>query len=103
MPAFVYAASKTEAERQAWQWVAENKPSFVFNTVLPNVNVRPYPMLNLFHVSNICAPCQFGKILMPEIPGSSTNAVRNLLAGDASRLRWFPPRKLFESHLFGLF
>jgi hypothetical protein len=53
MPAFVYAASKTEAERQAWQWVTEYKPSYVFiNTVLPNVNVEHYPMLDLFQVSN---------------------------------------------------
>lgn len=27
----VYAASKTEAERQVWDWVKENKPSFVVN------------------------------------------------------------------------
>ena len=57
---------------------------------------KHYLMLNIFLVSNICAPFQFGKILIPEIPGSSTKAVRNLLTGDASRLRWFPPRKLFE-------
>lgn len=34
-----YAASKTEAERQAWAWVRENKPGFAFNTVLPNWTV----------------------------------------------------------------
>jgi hypothetical protein len=34
-----YAASKTEQERTAWNWVEENKPQFSFNAVLPNVNV----------------------------------------------------------------
>ncbi|KAI9767825.1 MAG: hypothetical protein M1839_004339 [Geoglossum umbratile] len=31
----VYAASKVQAEREAWQFVEKNKPAFVFNTVLP--------------------------------------------------------------------
>jgi nucleoside-diphosphate-sugar epimerase len=38
-PYIVYAASKTEGERSAWNWVAENKPSLEFNVVIPNVNV----------------------------------------------------------------
>ncbi|KAH8695618.1 cinnamoyl-CoA reductase [Talaromyces proteolyticus] len=58
----VYAASKTEGERQAWKWIQTNKPSFVFNSVLPNFNI--------------------GKILHPNIKGSSSDWVRNLLAGD---------------------
>lgn len=36
----VYSASKTTAERSAWKWASENEPGFVFNTVLPNCNVR---------------------------------------------------------------
>ncbi|KAJ5321955.1 cinnamoyl-CoA reductase [Penicillium brevicompactum] len=32
----VYAASKTEAERQAFKWVEENQPRFRFNTVVPD-------------------------------------------------------------------
>jgi nucleoside-diphosphate-sugar epimerase len=36
----VYGASKTEGERAAWKWVQENKSGFVFNSVLPNFNVR---------------------------------------------------------------
>jgi nucleoside-diphosphate-sugar epimerase len=32
----VYAASKVACERAAWAFVREQKPSFVFNTVLPN-------------------------------------------------------------------
>jgi nucleoside-diphosphate-sugar epimerase len=38
-PYIVYAAAKTEAERQAWNWVAKNKPDFGFNVVVPNINV----------------------------------------------------------------
>lgn len=34
-----YAASKTEQEHTAWKWMEENKPPFVLNTILPNVNV----------------------------------------------------------------
>ncbi|KAI0388914.1 aldehyde reductase [Xylariaceae sp. FL0594] len=34
----VYAASKTLSEREAWKFVRENKPGFVFNAVLPNIN-----------------------------------------------------------------
>ena len=40
LPYYVYAASKTEAEREAWRWVEEKKPNFVLNTVLPDVNVN---------------------------------------------------------------
>lgn len=32
----VYAASKVACERAAWKFMKEQKPSFVFNTVLPN-------------------------------------------------------------------
>lgn len=32
----VYAASKVACERAAWMFMLEQKPSFVFNTVLPN-------------------------------------------------------------------
>lgn len=39
----VYAASKTEAERQAHKWIEQHKPQFQFNTVLPCFIVRfPY-------------------------------------------------------------
>lgn len=49
-----YAASKTEGERAAWNWVEENKPGFVLNTVLPNCNVGKYSWLSrrLFAFSN---------------------------------------------------
>ncbi|KAJ9365721.1 cinnamoyl-CoA reductase [Paecilomyces variotii] len=35
MSASIYAASKTEAERQAVKWVQDHEPSFVLNMVLP--------------------------------------------------------------------
>ncbi|KAI0110933.1 aldehyde reductase [Nemania sp. FL0031] len=34
----VYAASKTLAEKAAWKFMRERKPSFTLNTVLPNIN-----------------------------------------------------------------
>lgn len=34
---YFYAASKTESHHQARQWMKEEKPSFIFNTDLPNV------------------------------------------------------------------
>ncbi|OQE17696.1 hypothetical protein PENFLA_c023G04025 [Penicillium flavigenum] len=37
-PVLVYSASKTEAERKAWEWVRLNKPSCGFNSVLPSMN-----------------------------------------------------------------
>lgn len=35
----VYAASKTEGEQALWQFVKEEKPHFVVNAILPNVNM----------------------------------------------------------------
>jgi hypothetical protein len=35
----IYAASKTEGERQAVKWVEDHRPSFVFNRVLPDWTV----------------------------------------------------------------
>lgn len=32
----VYAASKVETERACWKWVAEQKPGFVFSTIVPS-------------------------------------------------------------------
>lgn len=34
----VYGASKTQGEQEAWKFVKENKPSFTFNSVAPNMN-----------------------------------------------------------------
>ncbi|KAE8386159.1 NAD dependent epimerase/dehydratase [Aspergillus alliaceus] len=67
----VYAASKTEGERQAWKWVDEHKPSFVFNSVLPNFTT--------------------GRVLHPLIKGSSMGCIRALFKGDQSMFsRFFP-------------
>lgn len=38
-PIEVYAAAKTEGERFAHKWVKENNPPFIFNAVLPDLNV----------------------------------------------------------------
>ncbi|KAJ5362116.1 hypothetical protein N7541_002960 [Penicillium brevicompactum] len=66
----VYAASKTEGERQSWKWIKDHRPQFEFNTVLPCFVV--------------------GKILHPEIPGSTMGSVRKLLQGDDTAFSRFP-------------
>ncbi|GES57883.1 NAD dependent epimerase/dehydratase [Aspergillus terreus] len=66
----VYAASKTEGERQSWKWVQEHRHSFVFNTVLPSFSV--------------------GRILHPEIFGSTMGWTRKLLEGDPAAFSKFP-------------
>jgi nucleoside-diphosphate-sugar epimerase len=35
----VYSASKTQGEQAAWKFMREEKPGFVFNSVLPNANM----------------------------------------------------------------
>ncbi|PYI04656.1 cinnamoyl-CoA reductase [Aspergillus sclerotiicarbonarius CBS 121057] len=65
----VYAASKTEGERQAWNWIRENRPQFRFNSILPCFNV--------------------GTILHTEIPGSTMGWTRKLLTGDPSAFSKF--------------
>ena len=39
-PLMVYAASKTKGEQAAWNFVTEQRPDFILNTVLPNMSVR---------------------------------------------------------------
>lgn len=39
MGMMVYGASKTKAEEAVWKFVKDNKPHFVVNTVLPNLNM----------------------------------------------------------------
>ncbi|KAJ5778688.1 hypothetical protein N7520_001934 [Penicillium odoratum] len=58
----IYATSKIEAEKEAWKWMESQERTFEFNTVLPCVTV--------------------GKILHPEISGSSMGFLRKLLVGD---------------------
>ncbi|KAH7076218.1 NAD-P-binding protein [Paraphoma chrysanthemicola] len=36
---YVYGASKTQTERAIQKWIAENKPNFVYNAVLPALNI----------------------------------------------------------------
>ncbi|KAH8753268.1 NAD dependent epimerase/dehydratase family protein [Diaporthe sp. PMI_573] len=37
----ILAAAKTVAEQGAFEWVREHKPHFIFNTVVPSVNLGP--------------------------------------------------------------
>ncbi|KAJ5900145.1 NAD(P)-binding protein [Penicillium taxi] len=71
-PHIVYSAMKMETERMAWKWYQANRPGFVFNTVLPPIN--------------------FGRILSPEIPGSTQAFVKGLLVGEGGIMSLFPPQ-----------
>ncbi|KAK1974670.1 NAD dependent epimerase/dehydratase [Colletotrichum cereale] len=74
--AFVYAASKAEGERAAWKWVEENKPGYVFNTILPNFTT--------------------GEILHPQIHGSTMGFASGLLKGEAAGLQVFMPQRFVD-------
>uniref|UniRef100_A0A093Y6C6 Aldehyde reductase 2 n=1 Tax=Talaromyces marneffei PM1 TaxID=1077442 RepID=A0A093Y6C6_TALMA len=71
-PFIIYSASKTEGERAAWNWVKENKPGFTFNAVLPNLVL--------------------GKVVHPNIKGSTMKWVAALLEGNADVLSMLPPQ-----------
>ncbi|KAJ9602511.1 hypothetical protein H2200_013054 [Cladophialophora chaetospira] len=72
LPYTIYAASKTEAERALWRWTEEHRPSFAVNSVVPSMNT--------------------GRILHPEINGSTMKFVRALLKGDKSPIERTPPQ-----------
>lgn len=60
----IFAASKTKAEKKAFEWVEENKPHFTFNAVLPDT--------------------VFGNILSPKDQGipSTAGLVQSLFGGE---------------------
>ncbi|EMF11571.1 NAD(P)-binding protein [Sphaerulina musiva SO2202] len=60
----VYAASKAEGEKAMWQFVKEQKPSFIANAILPNFNM--------------------GKILPGGSPGATGGAIPDLYNGKLS-------------------
>lgn len=93
-PFTVYAASKTEGERAAWKWIKEEKRGFTLNTVLPNMNVRLSLSVHCIGRPKLTdISMQYGRILSPEIPGSTMGWTRDLLLGDDKVLKMFPPRK----------
>lgn len=90
-PMIIYSASKAESERQAWKWVEEKNPSFVFNSVLPCFNVSLF--LHFFLINIFANRCiQVGRSVHPENPGSTMGFVRQLLKGDATAFM-LPERK----------
>ena len=68
----VYAASKTEAEQKIWEFVRNEQPGFVLNTVLPDTN--------------------FGQIFSPEQPASTGGMVRDAFHGNVTALQNLPPQ-----------
>ncbi|KAG0650010.1 NAD-dependent epimerase deHydratase terH [Hyphodiscus hymeniophilus] len=69
----VYGASKTEGEKAVWEFVKEQKPGFVVNTILPNAN--------------------FGEILVEDQVLSTTAGwIKSLYAGKIDDVRGIPPQ-----------
>ncbi|CDM27381.1 hypothetical protein DTO013E5_8495 [Penicillium roqueforti] len=66
----IYRACKIEGERQAWKWVEKNQPHFELNSVLPWLTL--------------------GKILHPNIGGSTMGYVSGLLRGDTTPFKFLP-------------
>ncbi|CAG9954256.1 unnamed protein product [Clonostachys rosea f. rosea IK726] len=67
----IYAASKALSEMKAFEWVRDNKPSFVFNSIIPN-----------FNMGAPVAPDKLGF-------GSNTAILAALLRGQSSLLALF--------------
>ena len=67
----VYAASKTQAEQAIWKFVKEQNPSFVLNTVLPNIN--------------------FGEVFSDKQPAQTAACVRELYSGKTDTVKQLPP------------
>ena len=68
----VYAASKAQAERAMWDFVKEQKPQFVFNTILPDAN--------------------YGPLLNENIPASTAGFLRAAFKGDLRPLQIIAPQ-----------
>lgn len=68
----VYGSSKTEGEKALWKFMEEQKPAFVANAILPNVN--------------------FGTILAKAQPTSSGMWIKILYDGNTDYLEEIPPR-----------
>ncbi|KAJ5388985.1 3-beta hydroxysteroid dehydrogenase/isomerase [Penicillium cataractarum] len=65
-----YRECKAQGEFQAWKWVEKNRPGFEFNTVLPWFTL--------------------GKVLHPEIGGSTMGYVTRLLQGNTQPFKFLP-------------
>ncbi len=72
----VYAASKTEAEQRMWEFIKEEKPGFVLNSILPNFN--------------------FGQIFSAQQPASSGGLVRKAYYGDITALKSLPSQWMVD-------
>ncbi|KAJ5159371.1 NAD dependent epimerase/dehydratase [Penicillium canariense] len=86
----VHGACKVQAERESWKWMEQNHHPFVLNTVLPywTVGMTPWP-------TRVClligVSLQLGKILHPQIGGSSMSWMKGILQGDTSAFQ-LPPQ-----------
>ena len=63
----IYAALKTEAEKACWKWLEENKPDFVFNSVVSMiVTWVVFMLMRVVQLPNV----NFSKVLVPEHQGT---------------------------------
>jgi nucleoside-diphosphate-sugar epimerase len=63
----IYAALKAEAEKACWKWVEENRPDFVFNSIV-SLN-----LLSFYGTADMCPKLpnvNFSKVLVPEHQGT---------------------------------
>lgn len=101
MGASLYAASKTEGEREAVKWVENHKPSFVFNRVVPywcvsiaNFLLARYQSLTLY---------KLGPRVHPEAGGpmGSMGMTSALVKGYGDFMYMFPASEcISNSHLY---
>lgn len=79
----VHGAAKAKAEQALWQWVHQNKPSFITNTGMPRRSLDQYAMIELIDYL-VVPPAVFGKVLDPQYQGYPITAsfAINLYIGD---------------------
>ncbi|KZP19295.1 NAD-P-binding protein [Athelia psychrophila] len=75
-PLHAYCASKALSEQAAWKFYKEEKPSFVFNTVLPSMNIGPP--------------------VGPADPRSSSALISTFFDGDFSMMHWVTPQHYID-------
>jgi nucleoside-diphosphate-sugar epimerase len=70
---YVYAASKVSGEKAAWKFVADEKPCFSFNVIIPSVNIGP--------------------VIDPTNYTSTAGWFKDIFDGNLGVMGQYPPRK----------
>ncbi|KAL8276665.1 hypothetical protein RQP46_010933 [Phenoliferia psychrophenolica] len=79
-PVIVYLASKTFAEKAAWEFVEKEKPSFAMSTVVPPIILGPalQPIKSLADL-NLSAGAVWGIVDSPTVPPTAVPVFINVL------------------------